>query len=196
MRIPDAIAARLLAVQPRLREISPQAREWGLFKRLLNFREVIVERQLPLTRELAFWDIEPDEDLEEFLFFRLGRALPSYQKDVDWRALPVGYRPLAVVLEFELARQFGGWVAVSNAGARGLKRILASYRDLALASEADALEAVTATYSTLPRNAEEAIDAMESRYAEVGSATPEFEDRVAAILAFVRANPGKFGVAN
>jgi hypothetical protein len=195
LRIPDVIAERLLAVQPRVREISAQAREWGLLKRLLNFREAIVERQLPLTRELAFWEIEPDEDLEKFLFYRLGRALPSHQKDVDWRSLPAGYRPLVVVLEFELARQFGGWVAVGNAGTRGMKRILAAYRDLALISEADALEAVTATYSALPRNADEAIDAMESRYAQVGSTTPEFEDRVAAMLAFVRASPGKFGVA-
>jgi hypothetical protein len=194
-RIPDAIAERLLSVQPRVREINPQAREWGLFKRLLSFREVIVERPLPLTeRELAFWSIEPYEDLETFLFDRLLRSAPLSSDDADWKHYPPPYRSLLAVLRFEQHRQFDGWTAVTNEGVENMAAIVAAYRSVGLRDEAEALREAVAILAALPEGEVEGDieNEIEAAYDRRKNATPTIEARMAVVLAYVRAKPKLF----
>jgi hypothetical protein len=203
LRIPESVEARLLAVQPRVREIAPHAHEWGLLKRVLNFREVIVERRLPLTRELAFWTIEADDDLEDFLFQNLLAAMPPHELHGQWQGLPAGYRPLLHVLEFERHRQFEGWTAVTNHGVDGMKAIVRGYRELGLEAEAKALAAAAkaggddAAWQHLDGDEDPCprMEAIERAYAQWHDRTDDADIPVAPILAYVRANPGKFGVA-
>ncbi|MGH8030363.1 MAG: hypothetical protein ACREO3_10555, partial [Arenimonas sp.] len=87
------MAARLLAAQPKVREPNPAAREWSLLKRLRHYDQLFTLRPTPLgPRELAFWTIPSDADLEEFLFDNLLRSAPLAADDPDWQGYPRTYR--------------------------------------------------------------------------------------------------------
>lgn len=198
LRVPDIVSGRLLAVQPRLREISPQAREWGLIKRLLNFREAIVERPVPLgPRELAFWENTDDADQERFLFDNLLASAPLAPDDAAWPAYPSAYRALLDVLRFEQHRQFDGWTAVTNLGVDGMARVVAAYRAVGLREEAQALAEAAALLAAAPADADldEVEDAMEAAHVRRNGGTSTFEARIAAVIAHVRENPQLFGEA-
>jgi hypothetical protein len=195
LRVPDAIAARLLEAQPRIREVSEQARDWGFIKRALNLAAAYVFTPVPLTqRELAFWDIESDDEQEDFLSGILLSSAPLRSDDPDWKHYPPPYRFLLAVLRFEQHRQFDGWTAVTNEGVEQMAFIVAAYRSLGLKDEAEALRESTTILAALPEGEDESElpDAIEAAYERRKNATPTIEARMAVVLAYVRANPGKF----
>lgn len=195
LRIPDAVAERLLEAQPRLREISPQAREWGFLKRALNLEASYVFTPVPLAaRELAFWEIESDEELEAFLFGNLLRSAPNGSDDPDWKHYPPAYRSLLTVLQFEQHREFDGWTAVTNEGVEQMAIIVAAYCSVGLNDEAEALREAAAILAALPEGEDESDieEEIEAAYDQRRNATPTIEDPLAVVIAYVRANPMLF----
>jgi hypothetical protein len=212
MRIPEPIAERVLAArrqtyasnaeawvrralrEGRSPELPPHAQEAGL-----SLEEAggsgLLTRPLLLDRELRFWEIKDDGELEDFLFDDLLNAFFGGMEEPaahEWRSLPSGYRPLSMVLEFERHCQFEGWTAVENRF-EDLPDIIAAYRFVGLGDEADALVAVKDAFESLAGDDGEADErVLGTAYKSVPNATPEYEDRVPRLLAFVRANPGLF----
>jgi hypothetical protein len=216
MHIPQLVADRILAnrrhfhdlnakAQQRQREQAGRNSEFLLQMEKITGQPIEVvsygfqTKPLTLDRERQFWTMEDDEELEEFLFGDLLSALwgevpPSHDEltNSQWRALPPGYRPLVLVLEFERHSQFEGWAAVENR-ADDLQEIIAAYRYMGLHDEAAALTAAIEALARTSGDDEDAFhDALASAYRSVPNATPEYEDRVPRILAFVRAHPELF----
>lgn len=190
--IPASLAERLLTVQPRARQLTPEARARGLLWRLLHARSAVVEVPVPLGAELRFWELDSDEELEGFLFDRLLAVLPPHCSPIDLDTLPAGYRPLLEVLEFERHRQFEGWTAATNHGSERMFGISKSYADVGLADEAAALKKVARALSRVVEVTDDTDEAIEAEYCSVRNRYPTFEERLPRILAFVRANPGAF----
>ncbi|WP_171159767.1 hypothetical protein [Usitatibacter palustris] len=141
-----------------------------------------------LGAELAFWEIEDDDELDEFLSGDLLAAIYG----TDMPPLPKGYEPLLYVLEFERHCQFEGWTAIGNRSS-DMGRIIESYRVLGLADEASALEAVVAAAEKISDNDDEYHDVLGKAYGSVANKTPDIEDRLPLIYAFVRGHPDWFG---
>ncbi len=151
-----------------------------------------VTKEPVLGEELRFWEIEDDQKLEDFLF---GDLLAGLYPDADWESLPEGYYHLVQVLEFERHCQFEGWTTVSNKGAHEMRDIIQSYPFVGLPDEANALAAVTDAYAALASDDDERFhDALNMAHSSVPNRTPEIEDRLPVLFAFVRNNPRYFGV--
>jgi hypothetical protein len=194
LRIPDDVADALLPIQPRRRTLTPEAKRRGLIWRLFNAKAAIVEQPVPLGAELAFWEIQSDDQLEDFLFGRLLVALPPQDLRARVGALPSGYRPLLDVLEFELHRQFEGWTAATNYGAEEVRYTSQSYTRIGLADESRALLRVAEALADSRKVDDELEERLERVYASEQNSTPTFELRLISILEFVRSNPTLFGV--
>ncbi len=212
MRIPELIAERVLAArrqtyasnaeawvrralrEGRSPELPPHANEAGLSLEEMG-GSGLQTRPLVLDRELRFWEIEDDGELEDFLFDDLLNAFFGGMEEPtarEWKSLPAGYRPLSLVLEFERHCQFEGWTAVENRF-DDLLDIIASYRFVGLGDEANALAVVKDAFESLASDDDGAVEnALGAAYKGVPNTTPEYEDRVPLLLGFVRANPELF----
>jgi hypothetical protein len=159
---------------------------------------LVAERIRAGEEASRFWEIPSDDELFEFLMEDLMPALHLQVSDAQWASLPPGYAPLVTVLEFESHSQFEGWGAPANHRVAGMRTIVEAYRSLGLAQEADALHRVTEVLATYPDVMDAKFDygrwveEAGAAYSTVPNDTPQFEDRIPAILAFVRSNPRLF----
>ncbi|MDX2219366.1 MAG: hypothetical protein SF172_10115 [Burkholderiales bacterium] len=185
MQIPDQVAQAILANRKYFHQLDADAKA-------KNPNMGFVTKPLALDAELQFWNIPDDEALIEFLDGDLLSAL--YGSDaIDWNAMPPGYKPLLLVLEFERHCAFEGWTAVSNKGETDMAEIIAAYREVGLDDEASALVAVTAAYVGLGDDDHPDFhELLGKAYRSVPNATPDEEDRAVVILKFVRENPALF----
>jgi hypothetical protein len=194
--IPALVAEKIIANRSHFHELDAKAQAAQASAPPDSPRFGYVTKPLSLNKEMQFWTLE-DEDLEEFLFEDLLSALYAQLTPDEWRMLPAGYAPLVSVLEFERHCMFEGWTAVSNKGADEMPYIIASYRALGLPQEAVALSKVFDAYSLCAGDEDEEFhEKLSEAYRSVPNNTPEMEDRVPHLLAYVRANPGLFGVAS
>ena len=183
MRIPKAVEKAILENRAYFREKDREMRKRS------GGKAGFITKPDKLEGELAFWTIEDDEELDEFLF---GDLLPALYGNVDLAPLPKGYASLIDVLEFERHCQFEGWTAVSNRSSE-MKRIIASYRFVGLAQEAAALTAVVAAYEKIDDDDEGFHDILGKAYGSVENDTPDVEDRTPILFTFVREHPELFG---
>jgi hypothetical protein len=211
-QIPDLVAERILAARRQTYVSNAQAQErraklgdkpspamQAIFAAAgLSPDDVKIEfaglrtKPLVLDKELRFWAIDDDEELDDVLSGDLLPALFLELSEAQWRSLPRGYRPLVTVLEFERHSQFEGWGAVENR-ADDMLDIIQSYRFLGLDAEANALEAVRQAHRDLDTEDQEQLaDVLSKAYRSVPNPMSEEEDRMTALFAFVRAHPEMF----
>lgn len=140
-----------------------------------------------LEMELHFWEIQDDNELDEFLFDDLLASLDDIHfGSTEWAAFPSGYRPLIEVLEFERHQQFEGWTAISNHGPVEMFSIIESYKVFGLHDEARALSAVLDVFHDYGDTEPGFHDRMQRAYRSIGHATPDIEDRMPYIYQFIR----------
>jgi hypothetical protein len=211
-QIPDFVAERVLAARRQTYASNVEAQErrakmGGAFSPEmqaifaaagLSPDDVKIEyaglrtKPLVLDRELRFWMIDDDEELDDFLTYDLLGALFGELSEAQWRRLPRGYRPLVTMLEFERHQQFEGWAAVENR-ADDMLEIIGSYRFLGLDGEANALEAVRKAHAALDTEDPERLeDVLSKAYRSVPNSQSDEDDRMASVYAFVRAHPDLF----
>jgi len=211
-QIPDLVAERILAARRQTYASNAEAQKrraklgsgvspamQAIFAAAgLSPEDVKIEyaglrtKPLVLDKELRFWAIDDDEELDDFLTYDLLGALFHELSEAQWRRLPRGYRPLVTMLEFERHQQFEGWTAVENR-ADDMLEIIASYRFLGLDGEANALEAVRRAYATTDtEDPEQLEDVLSNAYRSVPNSQSEEEDRMTAVYAFVRVHPELF----
>ncbi|HEV2606778.1 MAG TPA: hypothetical protein VGT79_02230 [Xanthomonadaceae bacterium] len=208
-QIPDLVAERVFAARRQtyasnaeawkrraLREgsspeLPPHQHEAGLSLEEMG-GSGLTTKPLVLDKELRFWAIDDDEELDDFLTYDLLGALFGELSEEQWRRLPRGYRPLVTMLEFERHQQFEGWTAVENR-CDDMLEIIESYRFLGLDDEANALEAVRKAYAALDTEDPERLsDVLSEAYHSVPNSQSEEEVRMTAVYAFVRAHPELF----
>lgn len=199
LRMPPDVERLVLGNREKFREMNARAQALNQARREADpagtpVQIGFVTKPDVLEDEQHFWDIEDDQVLEDFLFDDLLAGLYG-ESDLDWANLPPGYEPLLRVLEFERHCQFEGWTAVSNKGADEMRFICESYQVLGLDDEARALTAVTEAYVKLGDDDHDDFhEILGQAYRTTPNETPEIEDRLPLIFAFVRAHPALFGV--
>jgi hypothetical protein len=172
-------------------ELPPHQHEAGLSLEEMG-GSGLTTKPLVLDKELRFWAIDDDEELDDFLTCDLLGALFHELSEAQWRRLPRGYRPLVTMLEFERHQQFEGWTAVENRADEMLD-IVESYRFLGLDGEANALEAVRKAHAAMEtEDPEDLDDVLSKAYHSVPNSQSEEEVRMTAIYAFVRTRPELF----
>jgi hypothetical protein len=197
--MPLSVQPAVLGNRAHFREMNERAQAWNKAQRSDAVGAADVEigfltKPDTLAQELQFWTMEDDDALDEFLFGDLLSGLYA-NDDIEWTALPSGYAPLVLVLEFERHCQFEGWTTISNKGETGMHEIISAYRELGLADEADALSRVTAAYIALADDDHEDFhEILGAAYRSVPHSTPEIEDRLPLIFGYVRSNPALFAV--
>lgn len=208
-QIPDLVAERVLAARREtyasnadawkrraLREgsspeLPPHQHEAGLSLEEMG-GSGLSTRPLVLDKELRFWTIDDDGELDDVLTGDLLPALFMELSEAEWRRLPRGYRPLVTVLEFERHQQFEGWTAVDNR-AGDMLEIIESYRFLGLDGEANALEAVRQAHAALDTDDPEQLeDVLSEAYGSVPNSQSDEEDRMTSVFTFVRTHPELF----
>ena len=197
--LPAQVRTAILAIRDHFRDLNARAQERNAQQDVDRSAAPIVQigfvtKPDQLGPELQFWAIEDDRALEDFLFDDLLSGLFG-KEDVDGSKLPNGYIPLLLVLEFERHCQFEGWTAVSNKGQEGMREIIQAYQYVGLNDEAKALKAVANAYTELANDDHEDFhEILGNAYRSVENSTPEIEDRLPHVFAFVRKNPQLFGV--
>lgn len=193
--IPALVAEKIVANRSHFHDLDAKARAAQACAPPDAPRFGYMTKPLTLDKEMQFWTLD-DEALEEFLFEDLLSALYAQLSADEWSKLPSGYAPIVSVLEFERHCMFEGWTAVSNKGADEMPYIISSYHALGLPQEAAALSKVYEAYSLWAGDEDEEFhERLSEAYHSVPNSTPEMEDRVPIILAYVRANPCLYGVA-
>lgn len=182
-RIPERVEVQIVALREHIHELNDRAKKRG------SLGGFVTKPTILSDAELAFRTIQDDDVLDEFL----GDVLGGLYGQVELDELPPGYGPLVTVLEFERHCQFEGWTAVSNKGAEETVSIIESYRVVGLSDEAAALSKVLEAYVALADDEDEAFhDKLGAAYRSMRNSTPEIEDRIPVILAYVRNNPSLF----
>jgi hypothetical protein len=189
LKIPESVKKAILEYRAEVRAQNSGRRKSFLFG-LIKIKSGFEERPETLGAEQEFWTIADDQQLEEFLFSDLLAALYPDGERVLWKALPSGYAPLLLVLEFERHCDFEGWTAVSNKGVDEMREIIRSYEVLGVPSEAKALTAVLARFQAVGDNPDE----LGAAYSSVPNDMAERGDRMGKVLAFIRNHPERFGV--
>ena len=152
----------------------------------------LTTKPLVFDKELRFWAIDDDEELDDFLTGDLLPALFHELSEAQLRRLPRGYEPLVTMLEFERHQQFEGWTAVDNR-ADDMLEIIESYRFLGLDDEANALEAVRTAHAALDTDDPEQLeDVLSEAYRSVPNSQSDEDDRIVSVFAFVRTHPELF----
>jgi len=208
-QIPDLVAERVLAARREtyasnaeawkrraLREgsspeLPPHQHDAGLSLEEMG-GSGLTTKPLVLDKELRFWAMDDDEELDDFLTGDLLPALFHELSEAQWRRLPRGYEPLVTMLEFERHQQFEGWTAVDNR-ADDMREIIESYRFLGLDDEANALEAVRKAHEALDDDDPELVeDVLSEAYRSVPNSQSDEDDRIVSVFAFVRMHPELF----
>jgi hypothetical protein len=198
--IPPALATAIADAWPRHRVLAPHAERWGLVRQLFAGKHDYIVKPVPSAPSFAFWTLDDDAALEEFLFDGLLPAVWAAMEQRDGtRGLPEGYVPLARVLEFERHFQFESWLALDNHGRKGMARIIDAYRHLGLATEANGLTAALAAAAKVRVDDDAWYETLESAYRRATGQAAERGDtlqpRLVKVFAFVRANPQAFADA-
>jgi len=182
-QIPIAIEQAILAKRQNFREMNDKARKEtdGKFG--------FVTRPDKLGKFVRFWNVEDDNELEDFLFEDL---LAAAFDSPDLDLMPKGYGIILTVLEFEQHCQFEGWYTISNRS-DSMPKIISCYQQIGLEEEAMALLAVWKVYSDVSSDDVENFNELLSKaYRDIPNSTPDIEDRIPHILNFVRKNAALF----
>lgn len=138
-----------------------------------------------------FWEYESDE-----LFFEALGYLPLQMPEAVLNDLgllddmPRGFRLAFPVFWIEDDYLVNGWTALSNAGEWLLPRAISAYREIGMASEADALAAALSVIRE-DRNDED-DEATEAAYKSVANEYADDDARNGALLRFFRSDPALF----
>lgn len=180
-QIPIPIEEAILANRQKFREMNEKARKDS------NGEYGFVTRPKLLGKYAQFWNIEDDDELEEFLFDDLLAATFDSQ-NVDLSIMPEGYDIILNVLEFERHCQFSGWYAICNRS-DSMQNIINSYQKIGLEEEAIALHAVLKAFNNiLDVNIVEFYEILSKAYREIPNSTRNIEDKIPYILKFIRNN--------
>lgn len=189
MKIPESIE---LALLKQRKAVNKQAEIFNKHNSSPAMSMAVQPEALDAERE--FWNIQDDEQLDDFLL-ELPYALLLAGHEFDWTGLPEGYVPLTTAMEFELGCQNEGWIAVSNSGEEKMLEVIKAYSYLGLHDEAAALSAVLDKYLEFNTDDGEEFDQeIGAVYGSVENKTPELEDRLEVVRYFVRENSKFFAV--
>jgi hypothetical protein len=184
-QIPIPIEEAILANRQKFREMNEKARKDS------NGEHGFVTRPKSLGKYAQFWNIENDDELEDFLFDDLLAATFDSQ-NVDLNIMPKGYDIILNVLEFERHCQFSGWYAICNRF-DSMQNIINSYQKIGLEEEAAALHAVLKAFNKiLDVNIVEFSEILSKAYRKIPNSTQNIEDKIPYILKFIRNNVNLF----
>lgn len=203
MRVPAIIESAVMQAREADRERHRMLKERQAEKNRENERLGLPYEYMGLytpppetfDQESQFWLIQDDDELLDVCDELCG-ALERLDED-SLAELPSGYRPLAAVLNFELHRQGDGWQALLDREPYEIQKVIEGYRVFGLLDEAKAIEAALSESLKLPFDEtadwySQAYDRISDAYRSVNSSTPEIDDRLLALVNFVRSNPQLF----
>jgi hypothetical protein len=140
---------------------------------------------------LEFWRIEDDEVFYDALQYlpccmltRGGSSGNGHSED-DIERLPPGFRLAVPIFELEDSFDNEGWGAIANLGEEGLRRVIASYREVGLAERADALDRVLGVYLNGAEDDEAFKRAAKGKLPDLR----DDETSVDTVIAFLRETP-------
>lgn len=183
LEIPVVVQEAILKSRKHFHDLDANAR------RNSNGLSGFSTKPLELVKEKQFWTIQDDDDLHDFLF----EDLLALYGEIDLTILPIGYKPLLLVLEFERHCDFSGWHAVENKTDNELGEIIESYDFIELKGEAKALRAVVKAYALLSDSMKEDLnECLGKAYGGVDNDCSDPDDRMEALFAFVRKSKSLF----
>jgi len=189
MKIPSALEQVLVENRKKL---NTDARQINSGYNL----EIMATSPENLNEELRFWEIENDEEMENFVLTELYDALFDIKGHHKWKhcwnELPAGYSPLFEIMDFERGYQSEGWYFVENIGIHTFDLVIRAKRFYKLDTEVNALSAVKKQYVKLELDNDEEMDDLDTvlseAYYSVENHLSDFDDQLAVICKFIRGN--------